>query len=124
MPDEVDELRRRAKGEGHLTIDHLNAHAQKLRDEIAELHGADKKEREELRAELAEVQDHIAEQKKAAAKADEVKESTTTMVVPPGDIPAQQPNVGTTPDTEADGTKRKGWKAGWYGTPYVDDRSE
>jgi dsDNA-specific endonuclease/ATPase MutS2 len=102
-----NELRRRVKGEGHLSVDHLNAHAQKLRDEMAELHGSDKKEREELKAQLDEVLAHIKEQKAAAAKEDEVKDSSSTMVVPPNDIPAQQPNVGTTAEPEV--KKRLRW---------------
>lgn len=108
-PDK-DELRRRLKGDGHVRVEHLEAHAKQLRDELAALHADDKAEREELRVKLDGVMAHIEEQKKAAASEDEVKGSKTTLVVPPGDIPPAQPNVGTTPAPE----KKEHWlKRAW-----------
>ena len=71
----------------------LEAHKQELRDELAELHNADKAEREEIKQQLAEATAFIAELKEAEKKRDEVKESKSTMVLPPDNIPPRQPNV-------------------------------
>ena len=76
----------------HLTPRHLADLERKLRDEIAELHAGDKEEREALKQELAELREFKDKQEKANADRDRVKESQSTMVLPPTDIPPQQPN--------------------------------
>ena len=112
MTEQEDALRRRVKGEGHLTMEHLQEHERKLRDHIAELHAGDKTEREELKSQLAEIQEHIKAQKKTQEAEDEVKNSTTTLVVPPNDIPPQQANA--TAESEQPTEKRSKWKQGWH----------
>lgn len=82
----------------HATKSELEAHKKEmeqyrreLKEELEELHQADHAEREELRRQLAEATEYINELKKAEAKRDEIKDSKTTLVLPPNDIPPQQP---------------------------------
>lgn len=99
-----------------LTMEDLEKHKREILDEIQALHGADKAEREELKAELAKANEYIEEQKKAEAKRDEIKDSKSTIVIPPNDIPPQQPNIGTTPPSGANGGDVKKvpfWKRAW-----------
>lgn len=69
----------------------LEKHRRELEDMIRELHGADKQEREALRAELAEVKEWQKEQVKAQEDRDKIKSSTSTIVLPPSDVAPQQP---------------------------------
>ena len=85
------------------------AHVKNLKDEMAALHAGDVAEREKLKTELQEAKDYIEELKKAEAKRDEVKDSKSTMVLPPNDIPPQQPSQATaTPgSTTGEGQARR-----------------
>lgn len=78
----------------------IEKHIRKLRDEMTELHSGDKAEREALKLEIAELQEHKKKLEEAEANRDKVESSTSTMVLPPTDIPPQQPspppNDGTT----------------------------
>lgn len=113
MSEETEaRLRRRVKGEGGITMQHLQESERRLRDELSSLHAGDKAERDAINVQLTEIAQHIKDQKEAQSKEDEVKETKTTMVVPPNDVPPAQPNVdGGTEPVE----KRKGWKSGWHG---------
>lgn len=81
----------------HLTLADLEAHKREIMDELSRVHREDTDEREKLKAELAEAREWIEERKKADAERDKVKSSQHTLVLPPSDIPAAQPN---TPPTE------------------------
>src|ERR1035437_9801475 len=69
----------------------LDKHKKQLEDRMDALHGADSKEREELRADLSEIKEWIGEQRKAQEDKDKIKESTSTIVLPPNDVQPQQP---------------------------------
>ncbi len=97
-----------------MTEEQVDAKIRKLRDEYSELHASDKKEKEELKAEIAELKEHKEKMEKANEDRDKVKGSESTMVLPPSDIPPQQPNVGTQPPThDQSGKKRSRWKSAW-----------
>jgi hypothetical protein len=93
----------------HLTPKHLEALKRELRDEIAELHSSDKEEREELKRQLAELTEYKAQQEQAQHERDKVEASQHTMVLPPTDIPPQQPNPNDSTKGEpgAEGKKRR-----------------
>lgn len=68
-------------------------HARGIKDDLEKLHAGDVAEREELKRQLKEANDYIEQLKKAESERDKVKESSSTMVMPPSDIPPAQPNV-------------------------------
>lgn len=92
-----------------MTEEQVDKKMRELRDDLSELHAGDKKEREELRAELAELREYKEQQEKNLAEKDKVKDSESTMVLPPTDIPPQQPNVGTSPASDGAKKRRMAW---------------
>lgn len=98
-----------------ITPKHLSDLESKLRDEIEERHAGDKQEREELKAQLKVLEEYKEEQEKAQGERDKVKGSESTLVLPPNDLPPQQPNPN--PETKgepgADGKKQSFWKRVW-----------
>jgi chromosome segregation ATPase len=97
----------------HLTPKHLEALKRELRDEIAELHSSDKEEREELKRQLAELNEYKAKQETAQAERDKVEASQHTMVLPPSDIPPQQPNPNeSTKGEPGEGGKKR--RLSWW----------
>ena len=98
-----------------ITPAHLAALERKLRDEITEQHGHHTAEVTELKEQLAELQEYKDSQEQAQHDRDKVKDSESTMVLPPNDIPPQQPNPN--PETKGEpgepGKKRSRWKAVW-----------
>lgn len=94
-----------------LTDEDLKRLETKLRDELHELHSADKQEREQLRNELAELKEYKEKQELAQQERDKVKDSDSTMVLPPTDIPPQQPNVDLKPEDQ--GIRKGRWKKAW-----------
>jgi septal ring factor EnvC (AmiA/AmiB activator) len=90
-----------------MTEEQVDSKMRTLRDELSELHAGDKKEREELKAELAELREYKEQQEKNLAEKDKVKDSESTIVLPPTDIPPQQPNVGTAPTSKE--KRRMAW---------------
>lgn len=118
MADDEEEAKETPKAPAapnpdHVTKAELEAHKkewerhkQELKDELAELHASDKAEREELRQQLDEATQYIKELKEAEARRDEVKGSKSTIVVPPTDIPPQQPQPTTPPTSGPEARKR------------------
>src|ERR1017187_7545205 len=93
----------------HVTKKELERHIAELRrervqlkDEMAELHTADKGEREEMKKQIGALSAFIDELEQSERKKDEVKDSKSTIVLPPTDIPPQQPNP-TPPSHTSDG---------------------
>jgi hypothetical protein len=86
----------------------------RIEDRLQKVHTEHSKEREELRHDLEEVREWKAEQEKAQHDRDKVKDSTGTMVLPPTDIPPQQPNPQPQQEhiTE-EGKKQSRWKSIW-----------
>lgn len=97
-----------------MTEEQVDAKMRKVRDELSELHAGDKAEREELKVELAELREYKEKQEQAQAERDKVESSQHTMVLPPNDIPPQQPSPppNTHPGVEGNGRKGK-WKSLW-----------
>jgi len=88
------------------------AHVRSLKDDMSALHAEDTAEREKLKLELAEATEYIKQLKEAESKRDEVKSSKSTLVLPPDDIPAQQPNVS--PQTAQTPAKKQGILKSWW----------
>ncbi len=95
----------RAELEKH--ISELRAERVKLKEELDELHSRDTKEREDIRQEVSAISAYIAELEEAEKKRDEVKGSKSTMVLPPADIPPQQPNPQPPPVTGTSSEPRR-----------------
>lgn len=101
----VDELLQSHK---HATKEEIAALKREIAEKYDETTRVDKAEREQLRAELAAVNEYVAQQKKAAEERDKVKSSSGTMVIPPGDVaPQQQPDK---PTEQVPESKRPLWK--------------
>lgn len=96
-----------------ITPKHLADLERKIRDEMTELHAKDHEEKEELKRQLAELQEHKEKQEKAEEEKDKTKSSEHTMVLPPSDIPPQQPNPVPTTHEGSDGKKASFWKRAW-----------
>ena len=86
-----------------ITIENLEALRRDLLDELAKTHEGHTKERAELSERLGGVEAYIKESKAIEAKRDEVHDSKSTLVLPPLDVPTQQP-AGANP-AEPAGTK-------------------
>ena len=99
----------------HLTPAHLEALKREIRDEMTDLHSSDKEERAELKRQLDELNEYKAKQEAAQAERDKVETSQHTMVLPPEDIPPQQPNPNESTKGEpgAEGKPKRGWKGIW-----------
>jgi hypothetical protein len=97
----------------HLTSKDLAKLRQEIRDEIAELHSSDKAEREELNRQLVELREYKEAQEKAQSERDKVEASSHTMVLPPSDIPPEQPNPNSSTKGEPDAKPRSRWKSIW-----------
>jgi septal ring factor EnvC (AmiA/AmiB activator) len=95
-----------------LTQEQLDHQIHKLREELASTSVEDKREKEELRAEIAELKAHKEKLEAAEEAREKTKSSETTMVVPPSDIPPQQPNVDRDNATETQGGKKP--KMRWW----------
>ena len=91
-------------------------HRKEIKDEIAELHAGDKAEREELKLRLEHAEEVIDKYQKAEEEREKIKDSSHTMVLPPKDIPPQQPNVSqeSQQQSQSGGTpERKKRLRGW-----------
>lgn len=92
-----------------ITPKHLADLERKLRDEITQLHGSHSTEVTELREQLSELQEYKDSQEKAQGDRDKVKGSESTMVLPPNDIPPQQPQAPKPDELK----KQSMWKKMW-----------
>jgi hypothetical protein len=97
-----------------VTFKHLQDLEHKLRKEYAGLREEDDRERIELRAKIEELEEEKEARKKAEEAKDHAKDTESTMVLPPHDIPPQQPNPSA-PATHVDGAGKKQslWKRVW-----------
>lgn len=111
-PPKVDPLPSDVK---HLSAEDLQKLELKLREEFSALHASDKAERDELRAQLDELQEYKKKQEAAEEARVKGKESETTIVVPPNDIPPEQPAAppSAPPITGEDAPKKGRWKSIW-----------
>jgi hypothetical protein len=98
-----------------ITPKHLADLEAKLRKEMADLGVEHAKEKAELRAQIDELNEEREERRKAREEEDKTKGSQSTMVLPPNDIPPQQPNPNpeTKGEPRADGKKVPFWKKVW-----------
>lgn len=97
-----------------VTTKHLSDLETKLRKEYASARVEDEAERTELRAQIEELQEEKELRQKANDAKEKSKDTESTMVLPPHDIPPQQPNPqpGATP-TDSSGKKQSIWKRIW-----------
>lgn len=101
------------QGHKHLTEEQLHKLRQEIQDSMAEARRADAEDREQLKAQLKEVNDFITQEKKAREERDKVKGSSSTMVVPPDDITPPPPPADDPAASEPEHTHRRGWKRYW-----------
>lgn len=85
-------------------IRELREERRQLQNQLEELHASDKAERESMRQEITAISQFIATLEEAERQKDAVKGSKTTIVLPPNDIPPQQPNPGP----QSGGTEQSG----------------
>lgn len=98
-----------------VTTKHLADLEAKFRKEMADLGATHEKERAELRSHIEELQEEREERRKAKEDEEKTKGSESTMVLPPNDIPPQQPNPNpqTKGEPLAEGKKVSLWKRVW-----------
>src|SRR6185312_15340547 len=113
MPKEMRVKEVKTAPDNTAKIEHLEAQKRELMDEIAKVHEGHAKEREELQERVQKLEETITELKQAQDKRDEVHGSKSTLVLPPNDLPAQQP-AGASPAPGANGggaerRKRMSW---------------
>lgn len=112
------EVNKKLDGHRHMTDEQLHKTKQELQDAIAELGTRDKQEKEELRQAIASINEFIEKQRKDAEEKDKVHETSTTIVIPPSDIPPANPQHhdagGGEPVGPGAGDKRRGgWRHIW-----------
>ena len=96
-----------------VSLEQLERHKADLQAELSQLRVQDTTEKAELRVEIAKLSDYIEKQQKADAERDKISGSTNTIVIPPKDIPAQQPSTGNQAPTTST-SERKGFLKGWW----------
>jgi seryl-tRNA synthetase len=99
----------------HASLKHLQALREEFREELSRLGAKHDSERAELREHISKLNEYIEDQKKAAESKEKSKDTDNTLVVPPDDIPPEQPNPNpqTKGEPEAPGKKRSRWKSAW-----------
>lgn len=74
-------------------LEHLAQLKRELLEELGQIHAKDNEEKAALREQVNKLQEYIDEMEKARIQRDKVQPDDTTIVLPPNDIPIQQPNV-------------------------------
>lgn len=98
-----------------VTTKHLADLDAKWRKQLEDMGATHEHERAELRQHIEELQEEREERRKAKEQEDQTKDSKSTMVLPPNDIPPQQPNPNpeTKGEPNAAGKDRPWWKKVW-----------
>lgn len=92
------------KGVGKADVeDAMRSLRRELKDEMDSLHATDRKDREELRAKVGEIDDFLKELKKMGES--KTKESSSTIVVPASQIPTEEPKGDEKPADESTGSE-------------------
>lgn len=98
----------------HITPKHLADLEAKLRGELQAVRTEHATEREQLKAQIATLEEHKDKLEQAERDKDKVRESESTLVLPPEDIPPQQPTPPPSEPIGEDGGKRRSrWKSAW-----------
>lgn len=84
-------------------LEHLARLKQELLDHMTELHTKDTEEKEALKNEVTRLTKYIDELEAAKQARDKIQPDDTTLVLPPNDIPIQQPNQANADQTGPSG---------------------
>lgn len=102
-------------GHKQLTSDELSKLRREMQDALRDEREASERSLKELKEALEDVTGWITEQREASKNKDSVKDSESTIVVPPNDVspptPAEVPD--TTVHGDEEGAKKGGWKRFW-----------
>lgn len=111
LREEWDEFVRTHK---NATEEQLHAFKREVEETLQRMGDEDKRERERLAADLKEIKDAMAEERKARDEKAKNEGGSGTLVVPPSEIAPTSGTANKPTDTTADGgaPKRRGWK-GW-----------
>jgi hypothetical protein len=100
--------------EPEVKIEHLENLKREILHDITELHAKDDEEKAALKKDVERLTAYIDQLEEARLKRDSIKPDDTTIVLPPNDIPIQQPNAGNEPPPATSGGPAKKKKLGWW----------